>query len=140
MAFDAPAEHTPDPVDRAVGRRLRARRRFLRISQGALADALGLTFQQIQKYESGANRISASKLYAAARFLNTPIADFFSDVPDPVTDPDAVINVPAAGAALTDSTAGVRLAIAAQRLRPDLLAQLANIADVMVTASEAAAA
>ena len=60
------------------------RRKMLGISQERLAEALGLTFQQVQKYERGANRISASKLYEIARFLSAPIAYFFEGLSDPV--------------------------------------------------------
>ncbi len=67
----------PDPIDVAVGGRIRARRTALGISQTALAKALGLTFQQVQKYERGANRISASKLFEIARALQVPIGWFF---------------------------------------------------------------
>jgi transcriptional regulator with XRE-family HTH domain len=65
------------PVDLYVGARLRIRRKVLGLSQTQLAEALGITFQQIQKYERGANRISASKLYEAARLLQSPVAYFF---------------------------------------------------------------
>lgn len=65
------------PVDLYVGSRLRIRRKVLGLSQTQLADALGITFQQIQKYERGANRISASKLYEAARLLRSPVSYFF---------------------------------------------------------------
>jgi transcriptional regulator with XRE-family HTH domain len=65
------------PVDLYVGARLRIRRKVLGFSQTQLAEALGITFQQIQKYERGANRISASKLYEAARLLQSPVAYFF---------------------------------------------------------------
>jgi len=68
---------SPNPVDVHVGARLRLRRRQLGISQAQLAHALGLTFQQIQKYERGTNRVSASKLYEAARHLGEPVAYFF---------------------------------------------------------------
>lgn len=64
-------------VDIYVGSRIRIRRKSLGISQVQLADGLGITFQQIQKYERGANRISASKLYDAAKFLKVPVAYFF---------------------------------------------------------------
>ncbi len=67
----------PHPVDLHVGSRVRMRRHFLRLSQSALAGAVGLTFQQIQKYERGANRISASKLLEIAVFLKMPIGGFF---------------------------------------------------------------
>lgn len=64
---------SPDPIDAALGARLRLRRVELKISQGALGEALDLTFQQIQKYETGANRISASKLVKAARALHCTV-------------------------------------------------------------------
>ena len=74
---------SPNPVDLHVGGRVRMRRKMLGISQERLAEALGLTFQQVQKYERGANRISASKLYEIARFLSAPIAYFFEGLSDP---------------------------------------------------------
>jgi transcriptional regulator with XRE-family HTH domain len=64
----------PDPIDVAVGGRIRARRTALGISQTALAKALGLTFQQVQKYEKGANRVSASTLVRVARELGVSVA------------------------------------------------------------------
>jgi transcriptional regulator with XRE-family HTH domain len=76
-------QRSPNPVDLHVGGRVRMRRRLLSISQERLAEALGLTFQQVQKYERGANRISASKLYEIARFLSSPIAYFFEGLSDP---------------------------------------------------------
>ena len=67
----------PDPIDVYVGSRLRAERLKRRLSQAALAEALDLTFQQVQKYEKGTNRISASKLFEAAKFLEVEIGYFF---------------------------------------------------------------
>ena len=67
----------PNPVDIHVGRRVRIRRVLVGLSQTALADQLGLTFQQLQKYESGANRISASRLWQIAQILDVPISWFF---------------------------------------------------------------
>jgi transcriptional regulator with XRE-family HTH domain len=61
------------------------RRKVLGVSQERLAEALGLTFQQVQKYERGANRVSASKLYEIARFLSAPISYFFEGLSDPST-------------------------------------------------------
>lgn len=72
----------PNAVDIHVGRRVRMRRRMLGVSQQALAAALGRTFQQVQKYERGANRISASKLYEIAQTLQTPISFFFEGLED----------------------------------------------------------
>jgi len=61
------------------------RRKMLGVSQERLAEALGLTFQQVQKYERGSNRVSASKLYEIARFLSAPISYFFDGLADPTT-------------------------------------------------------
>ena len=70
-------DRSPNPVDLHVGGRIRMRRKFLGMSQETLATALDLTFQQVQKYERGSNRISASKLYETAKTLKAPIAYFF---------------------------------------------------------------
>ena len=67
----------PDPVDVHVGKRIRERRRSLDMSQEKLGEYLGLTFQQIQKYEKGTNRISASKLWAVSNFFEVSIEWFF---------------------------------------------------------------
>ncbi len=64
-------------IDQHVGKRLRERRAVLGLSQTAIADRLGITFQQVQKYERGANRVSASRLYACAQFLEVPPEFFF---------------------------------------------------------------
>jgi transcriptional regulator with XRE-family HTH domain len=71
----------PNPVDMHVGRRVRTRRMMLAISQAELANALGLSCQQVQKYEKGANRIGASRLEHISRFLHVPIAFFFEGAP-----------------------------------------------------------
>jgi len=72
-------------VDVHVGARVRMRRRYLGVSQQALAGRLGITFQQVQKYERGANRISASKLYDIARILEAPVSHFFEGLAEPVS-------------------------------------------------------
>ena len=72
----------PNPVDRFVGSRVRMRRMMLGLSQEKLADALGLTFQQVQKYERGVNRVGASRLFDLSRVLDVPISFFFDDMPD----------------------------------------------------------
>jgi transcriptional regulator with XRE-family HTH domain len=71
----------PHPVDVDVGKHIRARRLFLGMNQAALAAALGLTFQQVQKYEHGANRVSASRLSAIADVLGVPVSFFFIEGP-----------------------------------------------------------
>ncbi|HLY81236.1 MAG TPA: helix-turn-helix transcriptional regulator [Caulobacteraceae bacterium] len=80
----------PNPVDLHVGARIRLRRRMQGVSQEKLADALGLTFQQVQKYERGANRVSASKLYEIATALQAPVSYFFDGLADPSTDEGGV--------------------------------------------------
>ena len=70
----------PNPIDVHVGKRIRMRRLFLGMNQETLANALGLTFQQVQKYEGGANRVSASRLSAMADILGVPISFFFGDL------------------------------------------------------------
>jgi len=74
------ARHT-NPIDAHVGQRLRLRRVSLGLSQETLAGYSGLTFQQIQKYEKGKNRISASRLFGFAQALNCPVQYFFGDLP-----------------------------------------------------------
>jgi len=73
----------PNPIDLHVGARIRMRRKILGVSQERLAEDLGLTFQQVQKYERGANRVSASKLYEIARSLQSSVAYFFEGLADP---------------------------------------------------------
>jgi len=72
---------TPNPVDVHVGSRVRLRRTLLGVSQEKLGDSVGLTFQQIQKYERGANRIGASRIYELSRILDVPVSFFFDDMP-----------------------------------------------------------
>ncbi len=74
-----PKPKKPNPVDIHVGSRIRLRRTMVGMSQEKLGDACGITFQQIQKYEKGANRVGASRLQQIASVLNVPIAFFFQD-------------------------------------------------------------
>lgn len=71
----------PNPIDVHVGARIRLRRNMLGMSQERLGESLGITFQQIQKYEKGTNRVGASRLQAIARILSVPVAFFFEDAP-----------------------------------------------------------
>ena len=73
---------TPDPIDVHVGSRVRLRRTLLGMSQDKLGKALGLTFQQVQKYERGANRIGSSRLYKLSQILEVPVSFFFEELPD----------------------------------------------------------
>jgi len=75
------AKKAPNPIDKHVGSRVRMRRMMLSMSQEKLGDALGLTFQQVQKYEKGTNRIGASRLQQISNILQVPIAFFFEGAP-----------------------------------------------------------
>jgi transcriptional regulator with XRE-family HTH domain len=75
------AKKTPNPIDKHVGSRVRMRRMMLGMSQEKLGDALGLTFQQVQKYEKGSNRIGASRLQQMSQILQVPVAFFFEGAP-----------------------------------------------------------
>ena len=74
----------PNQIDVHVGKRLCLRRQLLKMSQNDLAQRLGITFQQVQKYEKGTNRISASRLWDFSQILNVPVGYFFADMNDDV--------------------------------------------------------
>src|SRR5216683_7437775 len=80
----------PNPIDIHVGSRVRLRRNMLGLSQEKLGEAIGLTFQQVQKYERGANRIGASRLYELSQVLDVPVEFFYDD-----TDPVRALAIPA---------------------------------------------
>ncbi len=82
-------DNEPNPVDVHVGNRIRLRRTILHITQQQMAEMLGLTFQQIQKYEKGMNRVGASRLWDISRVLEVPMGFFFEDM-----DEDVVKNSP----------------------------------------------
>src|SRR3954464_6209480 len=75
-------EGRASPIDAHVGARIRLRRTLLGMSQERLGESLGLTFQQVQKYERGVNRVGASRLFDLSRVLDVPISFFFDDMPD----------------------------------------------------------
>lgn len=116
---EAANERKPNPIDIHVGSRVRMRRKLMGVSQEKLAEALGLTFQQVQKYERGVNRVSASKLFETSNFLGVEVSYFF----DGLANRD-----PAAGFAESESerytheflmtTEGVELASLFPRLAP----------------------
>src|SRR5215207_10136545 len=81
-----PRADKPNPIDVQVGSRVRLRRNMLGLSQEKLGEAVGLTFQQVRKYERGANRICASRLHHLSRVLDVPVSFFFDDR-DPVRAP-----------------------------------------------------
>lgn len=71
----------PEPIDIHVGSRVRLRRNLMGLSQQKLGEAVGLTFQQIQKYEKGTNRIGSSRLFQFSQVLDVPVSFFFDDIP-----------------------------------------------------------
>jgi len=82
------AKYGPNPVDVHVGSRVRLRRTLLGMSQEKLGEALGLTFQQVQKYERGVNRIGSSRLFHLSQILDVPVSFFFDEMPK--LSPDAM--------------------------------------------------
>jgi transcriptional regulator with XRE-family HTH domain len=80
------------PVDVHVGQRIRQRRWAIGMTQQQLADLVGIKFQQIQKYETGMNRVSASRLWDIAQAMNTPVSHFFADAGDGVTAEEDVLS------------------------------------------------
>jgi len=79
----------PNPIDVHVGSRIRLRRNMLGLSQEKLGESLGITFQQIQKYEKGTNRVGASRLQAISSILNVPVSFFFEDAPGSASNTQA---------------------------------------------------
>jgi transcriptional regulator with XRE-family HTH domain len=128
------ANESPDPVDIHVGARVHDKRTQMGLTQKQMAAALGLTFQQIQKYERAANRISASKLYSLARFLKVPVYYFFEglsgfDTPGfAETPPDAYV---ADGPAQRDRVEMARLIVRIGN--PDARRQLLDLARTLAT-------
>ena len=81
-SIQLPRKKAPNPTDQHVGSRVRMRRMMLAMSQGKLGAALGLTFQQVQKYENGTNRMGASRLQQMSDILQVPVAFFFEGAPN----------------------------------------------------------
>ena len=130
-------EKTPNPVDIHVGSRVRLRRLLLGMSQEKLGDELGVTFQQVQKYERGANRIGASRLFRVAEVLEVPIGFFFEGLQSsPVEgfadgDQTPLVND------FINSPEGVALAAAFARIKdPSVRRKLLELARTLAGESE----
>ena len=124
-------EDGPHPVDRHVGRRVCEKRIALGYNQSDLGRAVGVTFQQIQKYEKGTNRVSASKLYDIARFFQTDVAYFFQGLGDaqPGMAEDGAgfeHDFPATRHSVEIARLAPRLSPKNQKLALDLIRQLAD--------------
>jgi transcriptional regulator with XRE-family HTH domain len=94
----------PNPIDVHVGSRVRLRRTLLGMRQEKLGDAIGLTFQQVQKYERGVNRVGASRLFDLSRVLDVPISFFFDDMPESLTNTHGGPNRRASGLSETQDS------------------------------------
>lgn len=144
---ERPARTKPDPIDAHVGNRLSIRRKLLGLSQQKLAEALGITFQQVQKYEKASNRISASRLYRLADVLGVPVSFFFDDM-----DVSQTRDQPWASRSAVDSGMDPRFAsrrdtlelirayyaIEDDKLRKEIVSLMRRIADSMQSESDAA--
>jgi transcriptional regulator with XRE-family HTH domain len=106
----------PNPIDKHVGSRVRMRRMMLQMSQEKLGEALGLTFQQVQKYEKGTNRIGASRMQQIAQVLQVPVSFFFEDAPG-VSAPDGNAPSPNFVSDFFSSADGLALSRAFMRLK-----------------------
>jgi transcriptional regulator with XRE-family HTH domain len=84
----------PNPIDKYVGSRVRMRRMMLGMSQEKLGKSLNLTFQQVQKYEKGTNRIGASRLQQISNILQVPVSFFFEGAPDQANSPNSLGEAP----------------------------------------------
>ena len=124
--------HAPDPIDVEVGRRIRLRRKALGVTAEALGDAIGTSFQQVTKYEKGANRVSASMLVRIAAKLETTVAALVGEDGQRERAPDDL-------ATFMHSPAGLRLAEAAKGLPSHAQAALVNVARAMGGGMEARA-
>ena len=130
------AKKAPNPIDKHVGSRVRMRRMMLSMSQEKLGGALGLTFQQVQKYEKGTNRIGASRLQQISHILQVPVAFFFEGAPtlhpqqemvNEAPSPTYVSDFLATSDGLALTKAFVRIADAKLRRRiVDLVEQIAG--------------
>jgi len=117
VAPSPPEPRSPNPIDLQVGARVRLRRKWVNMSQEQLAAGLGITFQQVQKYERGANRISASRLYEIAGVLGVSVSYFFEDLPDPAgAAPDPASAAGRVLNALLESPEGLEMAQAFSRV------------------------
>jgi transcriptional regulator with XRE-family HTH domain len=124
-------------VDVHVGQRIRLRRRLLKVSQDALAESLGITYQQVQKYERATNRVSASKLLAVARALGVPVGYFYEGLEDRGGDLPPLEDLSLAQRMLTEK-GGLELAQAYLRIRNENVRRgLVNLADSLTESDDA---
>ena len=125
-----PYKHVTMPTDEYVGKRIAMQRQLHHVSQSKLGEALDLTFQQIQKYEKGTNRVSASKLQAMANFFNVPVGFFFEGGPNAKVKQQQSAEGPFVS--LLSTRTGVRLCTAFQRINsPALRESVVELVETM---------
>lgn len=129
---------SPDPIDLHVAARLRMRRMMRGVSQEALAARIGVTFQQIQKYEKGHNRIGASRLFQLATALNAPVDYFFEGLDPAGNDGAARSEADVAATAMLSTAEGVQMHLAFSQIRS--AATRRRLIDLLTTIHENEAA
>lgn len=130
---------TPNPIDRHVGSRVRMRRMMVSMSQEKLGERLGITFQQVQKYEKGTNRIGASRMHQIATILGVPVAFFYEGAPggDASAAGFADSGNPAYVSDFMATSEGLSLAKAFMKVSdPKLRRRIVDLVEAMVVASE----
>ena len=135
------AKKAPNPIDKHVGSRVRMRRMMLGMSQEKLGDALGLTFQQVQKYEKGTNRIGASRLQQISLILQVQVSFFFEGAPPPPGNPAGFgeASSPEYVTTFLASTDGLKLVRAFTRLpSPALRRRIVDLVEEMAGGGEEA--
>jgi transcriptional regulator with XRE-family HTH domain len=127
---------SPNPIDKYVGSRVRMRRMMIGMSQEKLGEKLGITFQQIQKYEKGTNRVGASRLQQIATSLSVPPSFFFEGAPVPDASMAAGFSEPSSPAYVSDflsTSDGLALAKAFMRVKdPKVRRRIADLVESMV--------
>jgi transcriptional regulator with XRE-family HTH domain len=125
-------KRTPNPIDKHVGSRVRMRRLMLGMSQEKLGDALGLTFQQVQKYEKGTNRMGASRLQHISHILHVPVSFFFEGAPYLPGQPEGIGEAPSPAYVLDflATTDGLALTKAFMRIKePGLRRRIVHLVE-----------
>jgi transcriptional regulator with XRE-family HTH domain len=133
------AKKAPNPIDKHVGSRVRMRRMMLNMSQEKLGDALGLTFQQVQKYEKGTNRIGASRLQQIAHILQVPVEFFFEGAPSLPTSGNGAKDAPSASyvSDFLATSEGLSLTKAFTRIKePKLRRRIVDLVEEIAARSE----
>ena len=133
------AKKAPNPIDKHVGSRVRMRRMMLNMSQEKLGDALGLTFQQVQKYEKGTNRIGASRLQQISNILQVPVEFFFEGAPNLPGSGNAPKDAPSASyvSDFLATSEGLSLTKAFTRIKePKLRRRIVDLVEEIAARSE----